>query len=113
MAQKRIGVKPDPMLRRRSILIQQLEADLTDADLKKCRQTLHTGLCRAVEQGVATAEISPQWMLNTAAIPERDGVLLTRATAIGVVMTIREKGAEHAVVHVKQGHVLMEGHLDA
>ena len=50
-------------------------------------------------------------MLDTTAIPQRDDVLLTGTTAIGVVMPIGQEGAEHTVIHVKQRHVLMQGDL--
>ena len=76
---------------------------MTDAGFKQCRQTLHSGLGCAVDQGVATTEISLQRMLNTTAIPQRDDVLLKGTTAIGVVLSIGDESAEHTVIHVNSG----------
>ena len=50
-------------------------------------------------------------MFNTAAIPQRDVVLLTGTSAIGVVLAVREERAEQAMLHVEQRHVLMQGDL--
>ena len=40
-------------------------------------------------------------------------MLLTGAAAVGVVMAVGEKGAEQAVLHVEEGHVLVHRHLQA
>ena len=53
-------------------LVEQFQTDVTHAGLIQGRQPLDPGLCRAVEQGVATAQISAQRMFDTAAVPEGD-----------------------------------------
>ena len=57
-----------------SIFIEQFQTDVTHTGLTQGRQPLDSGLCSSVEQGVATAQVRPQWMLDAAAIPKRHTV---------------------------------------
>ena len=47
-------------------------------------------------------------MFNAAAIPQCHRVRLAGTTAICVVMSIGKEGAKQTVLHVEQGHVLVE-----
>jgi hypothetical protein len=60
-----------------------------------------------IEQGVLAAEIGPQRIPTTTAIPQKHGVFFARSAAVGMVVPIGEKGAKQAVFHVEQGHVLV------
>ena len=84
---------------------------MTHAGSQKHRDRLSGCLCRAVEQRVATAQISPQRVFGAAAVAQQNCVLLAGATAIGVVVPLGEKRAEQAVLHMEEGHVLVEGEL--
>ena len=66
------------------------------------------GLRPGIEDGVATPDISLQRMLLTHAIPQPDVVPITRPAAIAEVRTGTQERTEHAVLHVKHRHVLMQ-----
>ena len=50
-------------------------------------------------------------MFRTTAVPQEYLVLLAGAAAIGVVMALREERAEQAMLHMKEGHVLVQRQL--
>ena len=112
-ASQGIRVKEDASSGGLCPLVEQFQTDVTHAGLTQSRQPLDTGLSRAVEQGVAAAQIRAQRMFHTAAVTESHRVLLAGATTVGVIVPLGEESAEQTVLHVKQGHVLMQGHLQA
>jgi hypothetical protein len=110
-ALQRLAIQPDAAHAGLSALLQQLQPEVAQPRRQQIGQSLHTTLGSAIEQGVATPQVGPQRMVDTTAIAQAHHMVLTGATAIGVVVPLREKGTEQAMLHVKQGHVLMQGHL--
>jgi hypothetical protein len=51
-------------------------------------------------------------MLRPHAVAQLHRVPVARPAAIGVIGARRQEGAEHAMLHVKHGHVLMQGDLE-
>ena len=51
-------------------------------------------------------------MQLTDSVAQVNGVLLTRAAAVFVGGSATEEGAEDAVLHMKEGHMLMESELE-
>lgn len=71
-----------------------------------------SGLGLVVEEGVATADVGFQGVVDAHAVAEGDAVFFTGATAVGEVGAGGEESGEGAVLHVKHGHVLVEGDLE-
>ena len=61
-----------------------------------------------VEERVAAADVGGEAVLHADAVAELDLVDVAGAAAVGFVRAGREDGAEHAVLHVKHRHVLVD-----
>ena len=75
------------------------------------REELHRALRTRVEHGVAAADVGLDGMVHAGAIAQRDLVAIARATARAVVASLGEQRRDHAVLHVKQRHRVVEDHL--
>ena len=78
------------------------------AGLQELGDGFRGGLGTPVEEGVPAAQVGAQRMFRTTAVPQEHLVLLAGAAAIGVVMALREERAEQAMLHMKEGHVLVQ-----
>ena len=65
-----------------------------------------------IEDGVSATGISFEDMLGPDPIAQFDLVPVTGPAAVGVIGSLRKKGAEDTVLHVKHWHVLVEGDLE-
>lgn len=68
-----------------------------------------TGLGAAVEEGVTAADIGLEAMELADAVAEVDDVFFAGSAAVFVGGAGAEEGAEDAMLHMKHGHVLVEG----
>lgn len=62
----------------------------------------------AVEQGVPAPGVRQQGMELPHAVPQLHVVPFTGAAAVLIAGAVRQEGAEHAVLHVEHGHVLVQ-----
>ena len=76
------------------ILVKQIQPEVMQPGLLQHRERFHSGLRRAVEQRVATAEIGSQRLLNTAAVGQQHGVTLAGPAAVGVIVNIGQQGTK-------------------
>ena len=112
-ASQRLPVEPNPSTGGISILIKEIEAEVTQSSPLHHRQGFHTRLCSSIEQSVSATEIGLERVIHPAAVAQMNGVLFTRSAAVGVVMPVGQQRTEQAVLHMKQRHVLMQHHLQA
>ena len=80
-----------------------------DAQFAASRHVLGPGLGERVEDGVAATGVGFEGMLRADAVAELDLVLVAGTAAIGVIRAVGKERAEDAVLHVKHGHVLVNG----
>lgn len=66
----------------------------------------------AIEEGIAAADIGTESVHLSDAIAQVHGVCFAGASAVFVVGTRGEEGAENAMLHVKHRHVLMQCELE-
>mmetsp|Transcript_82680 Transcript_82680/g.145824 ORF Transcript_82680/g.145824 Transcript_82680/m.145824 type:complete len:270 (-) Transcript_82680:1907-2716(-) len=96
---------------RRGVLRHKLQPEVPAAGSVKGGEMLGAGLGGAVEESITAAQVCPQGMPGTTAVLQLHSVLLTGPAAVSEVMTIREKAAEHTVLHVEHWHVLVQRNL--
>ena len=70
------------------------------------------GLGATIEQRVATADIGLEAVELADPVAEVDDVFFAGSAAVFVGGAGAEEGAEDAMLHMKHGHVLMEGELE-
>ena len=70
------------------------------------------GLRQGVEHRVAAAGVGLDRVLRAHAVAQLHVVPVAGPAAVGVVGARGEERAEHAVLHVKHGHVLVDGDLE-
>ena len=93
------------------VFVEQLDAEMAQAGGDELGEEARAGLSATVEKGVAAADIRLEAMQLADAVAQVDGVFFARATAVLVSRAGAEEDAEHAVLHMKHGHVLVEGEL--
>ena len=89
--------------------IEELDAVVAQAGGEELLEEAGTGLGATVEEGVAAANIGLEAVKLADAVFQMNDVLFARATAVFVGGAGAEEGAEHAMLHMKHWHVLMEG----
>lgn len=70
------------------------------------------GLGAVIVEGVATASVGLEREVGADAVAEVDGVFIARAAAVAVVFAGGKEGAEDAMLHVEEGHVLVKGDFE-
>lgn len=63
----------------------------------------------SVEEGVAATDVSGEAVKLSYSVAEVDGVGFARLAAVFDAGARTHEGAEDAVLHVEEGHVLVEG----
>ena len=91
--------------------LEQLDAEVSQTCGTEFRKVAGTGLGDGIEEGVAAADIGAERMLHPNAITQMDAVCLARASAVGMILALREEGSKDAVLHMKHRHVLVKGEL--
>ena len=71
-----------------------------------------TGLGAGVKDGIAAANVSPDRVGLADPVANADAVAVARPTASEVILALREKRGEDAVLHVKHGDVLVKRYLE-
>ena len=92
--------------------VDELGAEVADAGVEPAIQ-MRGGLLRLrAEDGVAAADVGHHGMGAAARIAQLHAMLLARAAAIAVAGAGGKEAAEHAVLGVKHGEVLVDDRLD-
>ena len=94
------------------LFVRKLHTEIARAMSEKADEELGTGLGAVVENGVAAASVGLERELCADTVAELHLVFVAGATAVAVVFPLGEKRAEHAMLHVKQRHVLMEREVE-
>ena len=71
-----------------------------------------TTLRPPVEKGIATSDVGGERVKLPDTIPKLHLVLVTGSSAIGEISPLGQKGAEDTMLHMKHGHVLMQGDFE-
>ena len=106
-----LAVKPHAPLGILRIFIKQVQPEMPQSARAHGWKGFDPGLRGSVEQCVATSEVCTQGVFNTAAVSQQNGVGLTGSAAIRVIVPIRKQGAEQAMLHMKERHVLVQHDL--
>ena len=93
-------------------LIDELHAEAARAEREQARHVFGAGLRAVVEDGVAAARVSLHRQPGAHAVAQAQVDPVARTPAVAVIVAFREEGAEHAVLHVKQRHVLVHRDLE-
>ena len=93
------------------IFVEQLDTEMAETRGEELGEEAGAGLGAAVEEGVAAADIRLEPVELADAVAEVDGMFFARAAAVFVGRAGAEEGAEHAVLHMEHGHVLVQGEL--
>ena len=72
------------------------------------RKVARAGLRHGVKKRIPAAHIGAQRMLHPDAVAQVDAMLFARPPAIREILPLRHEGREHAVLHMKHRHVLMQ-----
>ncbi len=91
---------------------EELDAVVAEAGAEEVIVEACSGLCAAIEEGIAAADIGTEAVHLAYAIAEMHGVCFAGTSAVFVVGTRREEGAENAMLHVKHRHVLVQRELE-
>jgi hypothetical protein len=89
--------------------LQKLQTEVSSPSLDQTMGIVCPSLGNTVEEGVTTTGIGLQPVLRTHPITQVDLMAFAGSTAISKVFTAGEKGAEHTVLHMEQGHMLVQG----
>ena len=94
------------------VFFEEFDAVAAEAGGMELGVKVGSGLGLVIEEGVAAAHVSFQGVVDAHAVAQGDAVFFAGATAVGEVGAGGEEGGEGAVLHVKHGHVLVEGDLE-
>jgi len=94
-----------------AVFVQEFNAIISQSSGEETLEKTGTGLGATVEERVAAADIGLEAVELADAIAEVDDVLFARSATVLVGGAAAEEGAEDAVLHMKHGHVLVEGEL--
>ena len=111
MAGGRLPVSPKELHGLLRCFAEELDAEAAESGSQKAFEMRHPRLRTGVENGVAATDIGPDGVGFTDAIANGDAVAVARSTTGEVVFSLRKKGGEDAVLHVKHWDVLVEGEL--
>ena len=92
--------------------VDELDAEAAGAEFEEAGDVVGAGLGAVVVNGVAAAGVGFEGEFGADAVAEGDAVGVAGAAAVAVVFALREKRAEDAVLHVKHGHVLVDGDVE-
>ena len=93
-------------------LVEELDAEVGDATGEEHRHHLSAALGHGMEEGVAAADVGRERVFDANPITELDDMVVAGTAAVGLVGAGRENGAEDTVLHVEQGHPLMDHRLE-
>ena len=94
------------------VLVEKLDAVVGEAGAAEFVVEAGSGLGAAVEEGVATADVGGEAVQLTHAVAQVNDVFFAGIAAVLLARSFAEKGAKDAVLHVEEGHVLVEGELE-
>ena len=94
------------------IFIQKFHAEIADAEREEPFHKFRAGLRLRIEDGVAAAGVGLERMLRAHAVAQAHVMRVARAAAVAIILAAGKKRAEHAMLHVKHRHVLMNGDLE-
>ena len=92
--------------------VDELDAEAAGAEGEEAVEVFGAGLGAVVVDSVAAAGVGLEREFGAGAVLEADLVFFAGAAAVVVVFAGGEEGAEDAVLHVKHGHVLMDGEVE-
>lgn len=91
------------------VFVQQLNAVAAETEAHEAADVTGCRLGLGVEEGVAAAFVATQVVHHAGAVEYAYFVVLAGAAAVEVVLAFGEEGAEDAVLHMEEGHVLVQG----
>ncbi len=94
------------------VFFEEFDAVAAEAGGVELGVEVGSGLGLVIEEGVAAADVGFEGVVNAHAVAQGDAVFFTGATAVGEVGAGGEEGGEGTVLHVKHGHVLVQGDLE-
>ena len=92
-------------------LIEEFEVVVGESGFAKLGVVGGAGLSAAVEEGVAAVDVGVEAVELADAVAEVGFVFFAGAAAVFIRSSFTHEGAEDAVLHVEERHVLMEGEL--
>jgi hypothetical protein len=96
----------------RVILFEELQSIVPQPHLRERSEVIRPGLWDGVKQSIATSDISSKRVLDPHPVPEVNAMPVAWTTTIEVRSAFRKEGREHAVLHVKHRHVLVDRELE-
>lgn len=91
---------------------EEFDAERAETGGMKILEIRRAGLRGGVEERVAAADIGPQGVLHANTVAEVDAVFLAGSAAIRVVGPIGKECRKDAVLHMKHGHVVVQGEFE-
>lgn len=88
--------------------VEEFEPESSYPRRQQTSGVVGTGLSSGVEDRVATAGVGLEGVLGANPVSKSDLVLVAGTPAIPIILAGGKEGAEHAMLHVKHGHVLVE-----
>ncbi len=107
-----ISVKADDSLHRSRVLVQEFDTQVPGAMRDKARQVLSRGLGHGVEKSISATHIRSERMLRPDPIPKLNGMLITGASAVGLISAGGEEGTVQTELHVEHRNLLMDHNFE-
>ncbi len=111
VAGEEILVGVDRLLRCGFVVVEQFHAEARDAGVAELIEITGAGLRAAVEESVAATDVGLESVKLADAVFQMDHMFFAWTSAVFVGRALAEEDAEHAVLHVKHRHVLVERDL--
>ena len=89
--------------------VYKLNPEMTQPQSEQMADILGAGLRSRVENGVTAADVSLERVFGSDSIAQAHLMFVAWPPAIGVIGSFRKKGAEDTMLHVKHGHMLVDG----
>ena len=92
--------------------IQKFHAEIPHAEREQPFHKFRAGLRLRIEHRVAAAGVGLERMLRAHAVAQPHVMRVARPAAVAIIRAAGKKRAEHAVLHVKHRHVLVDRDLE-
>src|ERR1035437_36078 len=112
LAAQQLAVSRNSLRRLVGGFVQELDPEMPHAQGQHARDIIRARLGQRIEDGVAAAGIRLDRVLRAHAVAQLQIVLVAGPAAVRVVRAAGEKSAEDAMLHVKHGHMLVNGDLE-
>lgn len=93
-------------------LLEEFDPECAEASPVEIVEIGGSALRGGMKEGIAASDIGTERVLHANSVTQVDAVLLAGATAIRMVGAFRQKCSEHAMLHMKHGHVMVKGEFE-